>query len=277
MHASKHTKNHIILHSLTHALKRSFYKDVFAQLSHLPLEYRIQSAVFHSLSMEFQISAKRQLLGHYLLSGIFLLWTVLDGSDTDDADQLVGLSFAVRLSSVELTVCSPEEQCQSLQPGTEHTTQRILEKSHAMFPRLLLSSAERRRKKHKEEKKESERVINEKQTQAIFGVTVPYWEGDVTNQSKFFFLLTLLHLNLYPWLITNTIYERSSKSLNKKGVEHRRRRRRKNHFLYWTCLGNCDKQSSGWEHLFLILKKLTQHKKIIFLHLLYGQITHKDM
>jgi len=168
MHASKHDhtkRSHHLASCLTHALKHFFYKAVFAQLSHLPLEYRIQSAVFHSLSMEFQISAKRQLLGHYLLSDIFLLWRVLDGSDRDDADQLVWLSFVVRLSSVELTVCSPEEQCNSLQPGTEHTTQRILEQSHTMFPRLLLCSAERRRKKHKEEKKESERVINEKQTQ----------------------------------------------------------------------------------------------------------------
>lgn len=59
-------KNHTILHSLTHALKCSFYKDVFAQLRHLPLEYRIRSTVFRRLSVEFQISAKRQLLGHYL-------------------------------------------------------------------------------------------------------------------------------------------------------------------------------------------------------------------
>lgn len=109
---------------------------------------------------------------------------------------------------------------------------------------------------------------------AVFGMAVPYREGDVTNQSKVFFLITLLHLDLYPRLITNTIYELFSKSQNIKGVDHKRRRR-KNHFLYWT--SNCDKQSSGWEHLFLILKKLTQHKKMIFLHLLYGQITQKDM
>lgn len=59
---------------------------------------------------------------------------------------------------------------------------------------------------------------------AVFGMTVSYWEGDVTNQSKFFFLLTLLHLNLYPWLpsegiITKIIYKLSSKFLYKKSVE----------------------------------------------------------
>lgn len=88
---------------------------------------------------------------------------------------------------------------------------------------------------------------------AVFGLAVPFWEGDVANQSKIFFLLILLQLKLYPWLptegrITNTIWTFLQASLVYI-------------FLDWTCLDNYDKQGSGWGHLFQILKRWIKNYK----------------
>lgn len=159
-----HASNHTILHSHTHALKCSFYKDVFAQLSHLPLEYRIQSAVFRSLSMEFQKSAKRQLLGHYL-PGISLLWTVLMGQAEMMLIRLCPtallwdsrpLSWLCALQRSSATHSSLGQNTQ-LRESWRKATQFF----HASFFPLQREEG----KSTKRRKKKSERVINEKQTQ----------------------------------------------------------------------------------------------------------------
>jgi len=160
--------------------------------------------------MEFQISAKRQLLGHYLLSDIFLLWRVLDGSDRDDADQLVWLSFVVRL--VRLADCLLSRGAVQLTPAWDrtHNSENPGAEPHNVSTPPTFLCREEKGKAQRGEKREWESHKWETDPRPYL-VAVPYWEGgnhatglalfshgprprparhsDVRNQSKFFFLL----------------------------------------------------------------------------------------